>query len=83
MTIFKKLAAAATITVMTAIPAIGQQAFMPYGTPISLEQAKKVIAAAEAEAIPFSNRVRCVNSFVELPVRGRSCAGGRGYRGAA
>ena len=50
MTAFRKLAVAATIAVMTSIPAIAQQATPPYGTPISLEQAKKIIAAAEAEA---------------------------------
>lgn len=50
MTTFRNLAAAATIAAMTSIPAAAQQATPPYGTPISLEQAKKVIAAAEAEA---------------------------------
>jgi glc operon protein GlcG len=50
MTGFRKLAAIATITVATGIPAVAQQPTTPYGMPISLEQAKKVIAAAEAEA---------------------------------
>src|SRR5215207_9527446 len=50
MTIAKTLAAVATIAALTAIPAAAQQAVPPYGAPISLEQAKKVIAAAEAEA---------------------------------
>jgi glc operon protein GlcG len=50
MTMFKNLAAAAAITALTCIPAVAQQATPPYGTPISLEQAKKVIAAAETEA---------------------------------
>jgi uncharacterized protein GlcG (DUF336 family) len=52
MTTFKDLAAAAAaaIAVATCIPAAAQQALPSYGTPISLEQAKKVIAAAEAEA---------------------------------
>jgi glc operon protein GlcG len=35
---------------VTCIPAAAQQATPAYGPPISLEQAKKVIAAAEAEA---------------------------------
>lgn len=50
MTTFRKLAVAANIAVMTSIPAMAQQATPPYGTPISLEQAKKVMAAGEAEA---------------------------------
>jgi glc operon protein GlcG len=50
MTIAKTLAAVATIAALTAIPAAAQQAVPPYGAPISLEQARKVIAAAEAEA---------------------------------
>jgi uncharacterized protein GlcG (DUF336 family) len=50
MTTFKDLAAAAAIAVATCIPAAAQQAVPSYGTPISLEQAKKIIAAAEAEA---------------------------------
>ena len=50
MTIAKALAAVATIAALTGIPAAAQQAVPPYGAPISLEQAKKVIAAAEAEA---------------------------------
>jgi uncharacterized protein GlcG (DUF336 family) len=50
MTTLKNLAAAATVATAICIPAAAQQATPPYGTPISLEQAKKVIAAAEAEA---------------------------------
>jgi uncharacterized protein GlcG (DUF336 family) len=50
MTTFKNLAAAAAVAAVTCAPAAAQQATPPYGTPISLEQAKKVIAAAEAEA---------------------------------
>jgi glc operon protein GlcG len=50
MSPFKHLGAAVTIVVLACIPAAAQQATPPYGTPISLEQAKKVIAAAEAEA---------------------------------
>ena len=50
MTIAKTLAAVATIAALAGIPAAAQQAVPPYGAPISLEQAKKVIAAAEAEA---------------------------------
>ena len=50
MTTFKNLAAVAMVAAVTCAPAAAQQATPPYGTPISLEQAKKVIAAAEAEA---------------------------------
>jgi glc operon protein GlcG len=50
MITFKNLAAAVTIVALGCIPAAAQQATPPYGTPISLEQAKRVIAAAEAEA---------------------------------
>jgi glc operon protein GlcG len=50
MTRVKNLAVAATIVAVTCIPAMAQQATPPYGAPISLEQAKKIIAAAEAEA---------------------------------
>ena len=50
MTTFKNFAAAAAVAAMTCAQAVAQQATPPYGTPISLEQAKKVIAAAEAEA---------------------------------
>ena len=50
MTIFKKFAAISAIAVLTSISALAQQATPPYGAPISLEQAKKVLAAGEAEA---------------------------------
>ena len=50
MTIFKKLAAISAIAVVTSISALAQQATPPYGTPISLEQAKKVLSAGESEA---------------------------------
>jgi glc operon protein GlcG len=50
MTTFKNLAAAAAVAALTCTPAAAQQLTPPYGTPISLEQAKKIIAAAEAEA---------------------------------
>jgi glc operon protein GlcG len=49
MTRFRKLALGA-IVALTSISAMAQQATPPYGTPISLEQAKKIIAAGEAEA---------------------------------
>lgn len=42
--------AATALSVAPSGPAVAQQATPPYGTPISLEQAKKVLAAAEAEA---------------------------------
>ena len=50
MTIFKKLAAISAIAGVTSISPLAQQATPPYGTPISLEQAKKVLSAGEAEA---------------------------------
>ena len=46
----KNIAVAAAVAAVTCIPAAAQQATPPYGAPISLEQARKVIAAAEAEA---------------------------------
>lgn len=50
MSTLKNIAVAVAIAAVTCIPAAAQQATPPYGAPISLEQAKKVIAAAEAEA---------------------------------
>ena len=50
MSTLKNIAVAAAVATVTCIPAAAQQATPPYGAPISLEQAKKVIAAAEAEA---------------------------------
>ena len=50
MSTLKNIAVAAAIAAVTCIPAAAQQATPPYGAPISLEQAKKVITAAEAEA---------------------------------
>ena len=50
MSMLKNIAVAAAVAAVTCIPAAAQQATPPYGAPISLEQAKKVIAAAEAEA---------------------------------
>jgi len=50
MTTVKNLAVAATLTAVASIPAMAQQPTPPYRSPISLEQAKRVIAAAEAEA---------------------------------
>jgi uncharacterized protein GlcG (DUF336 family) len=43
-------AAAAAITIVTALSAAAQQPPAPYGAPMSLEAAKKAMAAAEAEA---------------------------------
>ena len=45
-----QLALASIITLAAAMPAAAQAQRMPYGAPITLEQAKKVLAAAEAEA---------------------------------
>jgi len=50
MSTLKNIAVAAAVAAVTCIPAAAQQATPPYGAPISLEQARKVIAAAEAEA---------------------------------
>ena len=50
MTITKRLATIAAIAIVTSIPALAQQATPPYGPAISLEQAKKVLLAGEAEA---------------------------------
>ena len=50
MNLLKALAVAAAISIAAAIPASAQQP-LTYGAPISLEMAKKAIAAAEAEAI--------------------------------
>ena len=46
----KELAFAGMLALSITLPAVAQQATPPYGPPISLEQAKKVIAAAEGEA---------------------------------
>jgi glc operon protein GlcG len=43
-------AVAAAIVCFAAVPALAQQAIPAYGTPITLDQATKMIAAAEAEA---------------------------------
>ena len=50
MTEIKSIAIAAALSGMLTVLAMAQQATPPYGPPISLEQAKMVIAAAEAEA---------------------------------
>jgi glc operon protein GlcG len=50
MSTLKNIAVAAAVAAVTCTPATAQQATPPYGAPISLEQAKKVMAAAEAEA---------------------------------
>jgi uncharacterized protein GlcG (DUF336 family) len=46
----KELAFAGMLALSITVPAMAQQATPPYGPPISLGQAKKVIAAAEGEA---------------------------------
>jgi len=50
MSKIKNVAVAAAIAGMTIVPAMAQQATPPYGAPISLEQATRVIEAAKAEA---------------------------------
>lgn len=50
MNAIKTLAAAAALTLVTAFTAAAQQPPAPYGAPISLDAAKKAMAAAEAEA---------------------------------
>ena len=51
MNTLKTLAAACAIVLLAAFPALAQPAPPPYGPPITLEAAKKVMAAAEAEAV--------------------------------
>jgi glc operon protein GlcG len=50
MNAIRTLAAAAAIMLVTALAAAAQQPPAPYGAPISLDAAKKAMAAAEAEA---------------------------------
>jgi glc operon protein GlcG len=50
MNAVRTLAAAAAITLVTALAATAQQPPPPYGAPMSLDAAKKAMAAAEAEA---------------------------------
>jgi uncharacterized protein GlcG (DUF336 family) len=50
MTTLRMLAAACTLALLAAVPAAGQQPTPPYGPPITLDQAKRVMAAAELEA---------------------------------
>lgn len=50
MTIFKTLAGALLLALFTAAPATAQTVPPPYGPPIGIENARKVMAAAEAEA---------------------------------
>jgi glc operon protein GlcG len=50
MNTLRTLAAAAAITLVTALAAAAQQPPPPYGAPMSLDAAKKAMAAAEAEA---------------------------------
>src|SRR5215213_9527269 len=47
---FKAFAVLGMLALATRAPAVAQQATPPYGPPITLEQAKNVMAAAEAEA---------------------------------
>jgi len=48
---FRTLAIASAIALLATLPAFGQAPpIVPYGAPISLEAAKKAMAAAEAEA---------------------------------
>ena len=51
MTPLKTLAVAGAITILTAFAAQAQTAPPPYGPPIGIENARKVMAAAEAEAV--------------------------------
>jgi len=50
MHVLKRLTAAGALALLAAMPASAQQPPMPYGPPISVAQAKKAMAAAEAEA---------------------------------
>lgn len=51
MNTMKAMGAAGAIMLASALAAVAQQAPPPYGAPMSLEVAKKAMAAAEAEAI--------------------------------
>src|SRR5262245_24638434 len=51
MNTIKILAAVAAMTVATASASLAQQPPAPYGAPMSLEAAKKAMAAAEGEAV--------------------------------
>jgi glc operon protein GlcG len=51
MTMLKTLASAWVFALLAVLPAQSQTAPPPYGPPITLEAAKKVMAAAEADAI--------------------------------
>lgn len=48
---FRTVAAAFMLSLVAALPAAAQQNPPPYGAPITLETAKKVMAGAEAEAV--------------------------------
>jgi glc operon protein GlcG len=50
MNIIKAVAAVGAITLVSAFTAVAQQPPSPYGAPMSLDTAKKAMAAAEAEA---------------------------------
>lgn len=54
MKTIKILGAVAAITVATAFTSLAQQPPTPYGAPMSLDAAKKAMAAAEAEALKNS-----------------------------
>jgi len=47
---FQALSSVLALVAAAALPTAAQAQRMPYGAPITLEQAKKVLAAAEAEA---------------------------------
>ena len=50
MGLLKSLSVAAALSVLAAAPAVAQQPPPPYGAPMSLDAARKVVAGAEAEA---------------------------------
>jgi glc operon protein GlcG len=50
MTTLKSIASACVFALLAVLPAQSQTAQLPYGPPITLEAAKKVMAAAEGEA---------------------------------
>ena len=54
MTTLRTLAGALALALITAGPALPQTAPPPYGPPIGIENARKVMAAAEAEAVKNS-----------------------------
>jgi uncharacterized protein GlcG (DUF336 family) len=63
MTTLKTLAGAAALALLAASPALSQTAPPPYGPPIGIEDARKVMSAAEGEAV--KNKWAVVISIID------------------